>query len=174
MPRRRFNAGLDSVERTIVTSTGPYIGALSVAPARDAGLTRELLPTVAWNFRHVKQGNTSNYTLRRFSENVVADQFRFGGDREIIVTLPGALYSSAIVFTLTLGTRRRRLCRGEEEAQGALEGFDCERGQDLGWQVVLGLLACSIVICQSPLCNNLVHGFTDPSALFHRREANAI
>lgn len=66
---RRFNAGLDSTEKTIVTSTGPYI--------------------VAWNFRHVKQGNTANYTLRRFSENIVADQFRFGGDRDIIVTLPG-------------------------------------------------------------------------------------
>ncbi|KAK4049731.1 Vacuolar import and degradation protein 27 [Microbotryomycetes sp. JL221] len=68
----KFNAGLDSTERTIVTSSGPYI--------------------VAWNFRHVKQGVTNQYTIRRFSENIVADQFRFGGDREIIVTLPDDVF----------------------------------------------------------------------------------
>lgn len=65
----KFNAGLSGEpERTIVTSTGPFI--------------------VAWNFRQVKSGNINNYTLRRFSEEVVADNFKFGGDREIIVTLP--------------------------------------------------------------------------------------
>ncbi|BGP18906.1 Vacuolar import and degradation protein 27 [Rhodosporidiobolus nylandii] len=65
----KFNAALTGEpERTIVTSTGPFI--------------------VAWNFRQVKSGNTANYTLRRFSEDVVADNFKFGGDREIIVTLP--------------------------------------------------------------------------------------
>ena len=62
---RRFNAGLSGEpERTIVTSTGPFI--------------------VAWNFRQVKSGNINNYTLRRFSEEVVADNFKFGGDREIV------------------------------------------------------------------------------------------
>ncbi|GAA5909052.1 hypothetical protein JCM5296_000602 [Sporobolomyces johnsonii] len=65
----KFNAALTGEpERTIVTSTGPFI--------------------VAWNFRQVKSGNVTNYTLRRFSEDVVADNFKFGGDREIIVTLP--------------------------------------------------------------------------------------
>ncbi|GAA5835390.1 hypothetical protein JCM11251_005221 [Rhodosporidiobolus azoricus] len=65
----KFNAALTGEpERTIVTSTGPFI--------------------VAWNFRQVKQGNVSNYTLRRFGDDVVADNFKFGGDREIIVTLP--------------------------------------------------------------------------------------
>ncbi|BGP37527.1 Vacuolar import and degradation protein 27 [Rhodotorula kratochvilovae] len=65
----KFNAALTGEpERTIVTSTGPFI--------------------VAWNFRQVKAGNTHNYTLRRFSDDVVADNFKFGGDREIIVTLP--------------------------------------------------------------------------------------
>ncbi|KWU45689.1 VID27-domain-containing protein, partial [Rhodotorula sp. JG-1b] len=61
----KFNAGLSGEpERTIVTSTGPFI--------------------VAWNFRQVKSGNINNYTLRRFSEEVVADNFKFGGDREIV------------------------------------------------------------------------------------------
>lgn len=39
----------------------------------------------------MQQGNT-DYTLRRFSDNIVADQFRFGGDREIIVTLPDDVF----------------------------------------------------------------------------------
>ncbi|GAA6001784.1 Vid27p [Rhodotorula paludigena] len=65
----KFNAALTGEpEKTIVTSTGPFI--------------------VAWNFRQVKAGNIHNYTLRRFSDDVVADNFKFGGDREIIVTLP--------------------------------------------------------------------------------------
>ncbi|GAA5937065.1 Vid27p [Sporobolomyces koalae] len=65
----KFNAALSGEpERTIVTSTGPFI--------------------VAWNFRQVRSGNIANYTLRRFSEDVVADNFKFGGDRDIIVTLP--------------------------------------------------------------------------------------
>ncbi|KAI5478971.1 hypothetical protein MNV49_004374 [Pseudohyphozyma bogoriensis] len=64
----KFNAGLNETERTIVSSSGPFV--------------------IAWNFRHVKNGNTSNYTIRRFSETVIADAFKFGGDREIIVTLP--------------------------------------------------------------------------------------
>lgn len=62
---RRFNAALTGEpEKTIVTSTGPFI--------------------VAWNFRQVKAGNIHNYTLRRFSDDVVADNFKFGGDREIV------------------------------------------------------------------------------------------
>lgn len=39
---------------------------------------------MAWNFRQVKQGNVTNYVLRRFSADVVADNFKFGGDREIV------------------------------------------------------------------------------------------
>jgi len=70
----RFNAALSGEpERTIVTSTGPFI--------------------VAWNFRQVKSGNISNYTLRRFSEDVVADNFKFGGDRDIVSS--GCSYSVA-------------------------------------------------------------------------------
>ncbi|SCV72685.1 BQ2448_4222 [Microbotryum intermedium] len=68
----KFNAGLGADERTIVTSTGPYI--------------------VAWNFRQVKQGNVANYTLRRFSDTIVADSFKFGGDREIIAMLPNDVF----------------------------------------------------------------------------------
>ncbi|GAA5944036.1 hypothetical protein JCM3775_006819 [Rhodotorula graminis] len=65
----KFNTTLSGeAETTIVTSTGPFI--------------------VAWNFRHVKEGRLHKYTLRRFTDNIVADNFKFGGDREIIVTLP--------------------------------------------------------------------------------------
>lgn len=59
-------------EKTIVTSTGPFV--------------------VAWNFRHVKAGDFSRYTLRRFTDTVIADQFTFGGDRNIVVTLPENIF----------------------------------------------------------------------------------
>lgn len=58
------------MEKTIVTSTGPYI--------------------IAWNFRKVKAGDTTNYTMRRYSDEVIADNFKFGGDREIVSTFLGS------------------------------------------------------------------------------------
>jgi hypothetical protein len=85
-PTRRFNAALDgSPERTIVTSTGPFI--------------------VAWNFRQVKQGNVGNYTLRRFGDEVVADNFKFGGDREIVRFFLS--FSSLAYLSLSLSSSSR-------------------------------------------------------------------
>ncbi|KAK6097628.1 Vacuolar import and degradation protein 27 [Batrachochytrium dendrobatidis] len=66
----RFNTG-DSLEKTIITSTGPYV--------------------ITWNFRQVKlsrSGKQPEYSIKRYSENVVADNFKYGGDRSIIVALP--------------------------------------------------------------------------------------
>lgn len=62
-----FNTGA-SMERSIVTSTGPFI--------------------VTWNFRSVKQGKKDSYQVMRFMDNVVADQFAYGNDGKIVVTLP--------------------------------------------------------------------------------------
>ncbi|CAG8438538.1 16246_t:CDS:10 [Acaulospora morrowiae] len=64
----RFNTGASAMEKTIVTSTGPFV--------------------VTWNFRSVKQGNIYNYQIKRYDDVVVADNFRFGQDRSIVVTLP--------------------------------------------------------------------------------------
>jgi hypothetical protein len=64
----RFNAGIDEIERSIVTSTGPYV--------------------ITWNFRHVKLGKLHEYQIKKYPDVVVADNFCFGQDRNIIVTLP--------------------------------------------------------------------------------------
>lgn len=62
-----FNTG-SSLERSIVTSTGPFI--------------------VTWNFRSVKLGRLDNYKVARYQDNVVADDFAYNNDGRIVVTLP--------------------------------------------------------------------------------------
>ncbi|KAJ1647041.1 Vacuolar import and degradation protein 27, partial [Coemansia asiatica] len=55
-------------ERTIVTSTGPFV--------------------VTWNLRRaLGSGRGDAYHIKQYSENVVADNFRFGQDRAIVVAL---------------------------------------------------------------------------------------
>lgn len=63
----RFNTGVNEEEKTIVTSTGPYV--------------------ITWNFRRVKNGHY-DYQIKQYADNVVADNFKFGQDRSIIVALP--------------------------------------------------------------------------------------
>ncbi|KAJ3090213.1 hypothetical protein HK100_007514, partial [Physocladia obscura] len=55
-------------ETSIVTSTGPFV--------------------VTWNFRRVKQGKLNDYTIKQYANDIVADNFKFGEDRNIIVALP--------------------------------------------------------------------------------------
>ncbi|KAI9239326.1 MAG: VID27 cytoplasmic protein-domain-containing protein [Podila humilis] len=63
----RFNTGANEEEMQIVTSTGPYV--------------------ITWNFRRVKLGHRE-YSMREYQQKVVADNFRYGQSRSIIVTLP--------------------------------------------------------------------------------------
>lgn len=63
----RFSTG-QSEERSIITSTGSYI--------------------VTWNFRRVKQGHLYDYQIKKYADRIVADNFRFGQDKNIVVTLP--------------------------------------------------------------------------------------
>ncbi|KAG0378336.1 hypothetical protein BGX24_004113 [Mortierella sp. AD032] len=63
----RFNTGVNEEEKTIVTSTGPYV--------------------ITWNFRRVKNGHYE-YQIKQYADNVVADNFKFGQDRSIVVALP--------------------------------------------------------------------------------------
>ncbi|KAG0242479.1 hypothetical protein BGW41_004047 [Actinomortierella wolfii] len=64
----KFNMGENEEEKTIVTSTGPYV--------------------ITWNFRRVKLGHVNEYQIKQYNDNVVADNFKYGHDRSIIVTLP--------------------------------------------------------------------------------------
>ncbi|WVR00053.1 hypothetical protein IAU59_007195 [Kwoniella sp. CBS 9459] len=63
----RFNTGVNEAEKTIVTSTGKYV--------------------ITWNFRRLKQGRTDDYQIKQYDSRVVADNFKFGADKNIIVAL---------------------------------------------------------------------------------------
>ena len=62
-----FNTG-SSLERSIVTSTGPFI--------------------VTWNLRAIKLGKLDSYQIKRFRDKIVANDFAYNDDGRIVVTLP--------------------------------------------------------------------------------------
>lgn len=64
----KFNAGPDVQETSIITSTGPFI--------------------VTWSLKKVLAGNKDPYQIKRYSAQVVADNFEFGSDKNVILALP--------------------------------------------------------------------------------------
>ncbi|KAI4127615.1 MAG: hypothetical protein LQ338_003110 [Usnochroma carphineum] len=64
----RFNTGVDDKETSIITATGPFI--------------------VTWNMKRVLAGRRDPYTIKRYEEEVKADDFKYGSDRNVIVALP--------------------------------------------------------------------------------------
>jgi hypothetical protein len=64
----KFNTSLDGTETTIVTATGPFV--------------------ITWNMKKVIKGQRDQYSIKRYEEKVMADEFRFGSDRNVIVALP--------------------------------------------------------------------------------------
>ena len=63
-----FNTGEGKEETTIITSTGPFV--------------------ITWSLKKVLQGRKDPYSIKRYSEEVKADNFRFGSDKNIVVALP--------------------------------------------------------------------------------------
>jgi len=63
-----FNTGLDSSETSIITSTGPFI--------------------VTWSMKKVLAGRKDPYSIKRYAEEVKADNFKFGSDKNLIIALP--------------------------------------------------------------------------------------
>ncbi|KAI5863763.1 VID27-domain-containing protein [Durotheca rogersii] len=64
----RFNASKENGETSIITATGPYI--------------------VNWNLEKVIRGLKAPYIIKRYEDVVRADDFKFGTDQNVIVTLP--------------------------------------------------------------------------------------
>ncbi|KAI5292061.1 hypothetical protein KEM52_006647 [Ascosphaera acerosa] len=64
----RFNTGVDAAETSIITATGPFV--------------------VTWDMRKILAGRKDAYTIKRYAEEVKADNFRFGSDKNAIVALP--------------------------------------------------------------------------------------
>jgi len=63
----KFDLGDDS-EKSIVTSTGPFV--------------------ITWNFLKAKQNKLDYYRIVRLPDVVVADQFRFGDADSVVVAMP--------------------------------------------------------------------------------------
>ena len=64
----RFNTGVDDKETSIITATGPFI--------------------VTWNMKKVLANRKDPYTIKRYEEEVKADDFKYGTDKNVIVALP--------------------------------------------------------------------------------------
>lgn len=88
----KFSTG-DQEEKSIITR---YLSHLIERRQRIRALTLDsFCPchssgpyVITWNFRRVKQGKLNDYSIKRYSADVVADQFTHSSDRNIIVTLP--------------------------------------------------------------------------------------
>lgn len=64
----RFNTGHAGEETSIISATGPYI--------------------INWNMRRVLRGHKAPYFIKRYTEEVKADDFKFGTDENVLVALP--------------------------------------------------------------------------------------
>lgn len=64
----KFNTGEGTEETSIITATGPYI--------------------IEWNLKKVLKGAKAPYLIKRYAEDVKADDFKYGTDKNVIVALP--------------------------------------------------------------------------------------
>lgn len=64
----KFNTGVDDKETSIITATGPFI--------------------VTWSMKKVLLGRKDPYDIKRYAEEVKADDFKYGSDKNVIVALP--------------------------------------------------------------------------------------
>lgn len=64
----RFNTGEGKDETTIITATGPFI--------------------ITWSMKKILAGQRDPYSIKRYAEEVKADNFRYGSDKNIVVALP--------------------------------------------------------------------------------------
>ncbi|KAL6710433.1 Vacuolar import and degradation protein 27 [Coniothyrium glycines] len=63
-----FNTGEGEKETTIITATGPFI--------------------VTWSLKKILANRKDPYSIKRYAEEVKADNFKFGSDKNLIVALP--------------------------------------------------------------------------------------
>ena len=63
----KFNAGEGAEPTSIITATGPYI--------------------VEWSLKKVLAGKKAPYMIKRYTDDVKADDFKFGSDKNVIVAL---------------------------------------------------------------------------------------
>lgn len=88
----KFSTG-GSEEKTIITSTGPYV--------------------ITWDLKKVKQGKLGEYQIKKYYDDVVADNFKFGADKAIVVTLPDDVTMVAKKHLLPATPKSLRVSRNE-------------------------------------------------------------
>ncbi|KAI1340711.1 VID27 cytoplasmic protein [Xylariaceae sp. FL0016] len=64
----RFDTSQSGEETSVITATGPYI--------------------IDWNLQKILRGAKAPYIIKRYTEDVRADDFKFGTDQNVIVALP--------------------------------------------------------------------------------------
>ncbi|KAK5190423.1 Vacuolar import and degradation protein 27 [Exophiala xenobiotica] len=64
----KFDASPGNPETSIITSTGPFL--------------------VTWSLKKVIAGNKDPYHIKRYAAQVMADNFEFGSDKNVILALP--------------------------------------------------------------------------------------
>ncbi|KGO52886.1 Vacuolar import/degradation, Vid27-like protein [Penicillium expansum] len=103
----RFNTGVDSTETSIVTATGPFI--------------------ITWSMKKVVANRKDPYTIKRYGENVMADNFRFGSDKNVIVALPNEVN---MVAKRTFQKPTRESIAGPATPNRARSGWSSRLGRD--------------------------------------------
>ncbi|PSK46465.1 hypothetical protein B9Z65_5433 [Elsinoe australis] len=98
----RFNTGPDVTETTIITATGPFI--------------------VTWSLKKVLAGRRDPYSIKRYEEEVKADNFRFGSDKNIVVALPNEVGMVA-KRALQRPTRESIMMTPKRKSQGRHGGY---------------------------------------------------
>ncbi|KAF7798755.1 hypothetical protein EIP86_009980 [Pleurotus ostreatoroseus] len=82
----RFNTGEGKEEVAIVTSTGEFV--------------------IAWDFANVKDGYLDKYEMKKYKDNVVQDNFKFGDDKQIVSHMMIYLVYEVLCLSILLLDRR--------------------------------------------------------------------
>ena len=87
----RFNTGEGQVEKNIVTSSGPFVITCKSCSLRYSRCrrtkTHRVPPFTIGDFKRVKQGKLDEYSIKKYQSNVVADEFKYGSDKNVVVAL---------------------------------------------------------------------------------------
>lgn len=87
----RFNTGEGQEEKNIVTSSGPFVITckLNTCAEEVSLLTAPtyVVLSLSGDFKRVKQGRLDEYNIKKYQSNVVADEFKYGSNKNVVVAL---------------------------------------------------------------------------------------
>ncbi len=117
----KFNTGEGIEETSIITATGPYV--------------------VEWNLQKLLRGAKAPYKIRRYTDEVKADDFQYGTNKNIIMALPHEVNMvdnktlrrptrDSIVGEITPGGRRSASARVSSGRIGGRDSGRYKLGKD--------------------------------------------